>query len=162
MDLDNFSTGLGTYCEETILENVQICTKCKAAPPMPGCKYCSSCKKVERKKSRRKKNLKKYQLTEEGYETMYNNQGGKCAICDMDFGFLKKKPGVDHDHSCCDGVDSCGKCVRGLLCPRCNLVLGLYEKMKEDNEWCQRADIYLTSCVFNNLPTSTPIVDRKE
>ena len=29
---------------------------------------------------------------------------------------------VDHDHSCCEGGNSCGKCIRGVLCRGCNML----------------------------------------
>jgi hypothetical protein len=35
---------------------------------------------------------------------------------------------IDHDHQCCPGGYSCGKCVRGALCGRHNVYLGHLEK----------------------------------
>jgi hypothetical protein len=32
---------------------------------------------------------------------------------------------VDHDHSCCPGRQTCGKCVRGLICRQCNTAFGV-------------------------------------
>lgn len=37
----------------------------------------------------------------------------------------------DHDHSCCPGKTSCGKCIRGLLCRGCNLALGYVQDSPE-------------------------------
>ena len=37
---------------------------------------------------------------------------------------------VDHDHSCCDSVKTCGVCVRGILCPSCNTAVQKYEDGK--------------------------------
>jgi len=47
-------------------------------------------------------------------------QGGLCAIC----GRAGQKLQVDHDHRHCPGRTGCRRCVRGLLCPRCNAGLG--------------------------------------
>jgi hypothetical protein len=32
---------------------------------------------------------------------------------------------IDHDHSCCPGAFSCGRCFRGFLCLPCNSLLGM-------------------------------------
>jgi hypothetical protein len=48
---------------------------------------------------------------------------------------------VDHDHSCCPGKQSCGRCVRGLLCHGCNTSLGL---LKDNAETLRRLADYLT------------------
>ena len=73
----------------------------------------------------RMETLRRYGLTMDQFDDMVQAQGGKCAICATD------KPGgsgmwhVDHDHSCCSTrKTSCGKCLRGLLCSRCNIGLG--------------------------------------
>ena len=38
--------------------------------------------------------------------------------------------GVDHDHLCCPGKKSCGKCIRGALCLSHNLAEGHYDRAK--------------------------------
>lgn len=34
---------------------------------------------------------------------------------------------LDHNHACCSGEYTCGKCIRGVLCTKCNLGLGALE-----------------------------------
>lgn len=58
------------------------------------------------------------------YKQMLEDQDGHCAICPAtpeEVGTLC----VDHDHDCCPGEKTCGKCLRGLLCPACNTAIGL-------------------------------------
>jgi hypothetical protein len=62
-----------------------------------------------------------YGLTPERGAEMHEAQGGACAICRA--AFRLDDLHVDHDHACCKR-GSCGKCVRGLLCPQCNLGIG--------------------------------------
>lgn len=70
---------------------------------------------------------KKYGITREQYEALSDAQGGRCAICDgLPTGSTYLV--VDHDHFCCPGDTTCGKCLRGLLCGPCNLKLGWLEK----------------------------------
>jgi hypothetical protein len=68
-------------------------------------------------------NLKRYGLTRDDYVTLEKSQNGVCKICGEPEKH-KKRLSVDHDHSCCPGSGSCGKCIRGLLCFKCNKVLG--------------------------------------
>lgn len=72
----------------------------------------------------RRHRLSKYGLTEGQYDNLLEMQMGGCAICGRCG--ESERLAVDHDHSCCPGQRSCGKCVRGLLCVRCNVALGSF------------------------------------
>lgn len=68
--------------------------------------------------------LKRYSLTKDSYQKILDSQNGVCAICKKPE-VVRKNLSVDHDHRCCTHHKSCGKCIRGLLCHRCNQALGL-------------------------------------
>ncbi|MDP9090300.1 MAG: endonuclease VII domain-containing protein [Pseudomonadota bacterium] len=72
--------------------------------------------------------LKSIGLSEESYATLYAEQGGKCAICDV----YEDRLRPDHCHKS-------GK-ARGLLCTRCNLALGQFG---DSLDRLQRAVVYL-------------------
>ncbi len=65
-------------------------------------------------------------LTLEQWNQIFEAQGRKCGNpgCPNIEPGGKRQWAVDHDHRCCPGRRSCGKCIRGLLCHKCNLLLG--------------------------------------
>lgn len=83
---------------------------------------------------------RRFGLTAEEREKLYEHQGRRCAICRRATGATKALS-VDHDHSCCPGPTSCGGCVRGLLCTPCNRMLG---HARDDAELFRRAIRYLS------------------
>jgi hypothetical protein len=58
------------------------------------------------------------------YWALHEFQGGRCAILNCRATGKTKALAVDHDHKCCPGRTSCGKCVRGLLCGPHNEMFG--------------------------------------
>lgn len=129
-------------------------TACRGCEDPNGTKRCRSCQQIKPKsefhkniqggylhwqsdcKACQKGFMRKYRLAEhygmtvEDYDRLLVKQSGKCAICDTppaDDGVLR----VDHDHRCCPGDKTCGKCVRGLLCDRCNRGLGYFRDDKQ-------------------------------
>ena len=72
----------------------------------------------------RKDVLARYGLTLEGYDKLFGEHNGVCAICGKPE-LVRKNLSIDHDHNCCNSKKSCGKCIRGLLCHRCNQMLGM-------------------------------------
>lgn len=100
-----------------------------------GLTYCRECSKVVGHAG----NLKRFGLTVEDYIDMEKSQNGVCAIC-KDPEMNKRRLSVDHDHACCPGSGSCGKCIRGLLCSNCNTALGNF---KDNLETIKAALAYL-------------------
>lgn len=69
----------------------------------------------------------KYGRSIEDYERKLAEQGGKCAICPRTPEEQGRRLSWDHDHACCPGYRTCGKCVRALLCSRCNIKISWLE-----------------------------------
>ena len=78
---------------------------------------------------------KKYNMTYEEYKALHTKQNHLCAICGK-----KEKLCIDHDHNCCFGPSSCGKCIRGLVCFKCNVALGM---VKDNPEVLKKMVLYL-------------------
>lgn len=85
---------------------------------------------------------KKYRLSQEQYAAMLAGQGGGCAICKSPSSGGRGSFHVDHDHACCSGTGSCGSCIRGLLCLRCNTGIGSF---RDAPELLRAAALYLRS-----------------
>lgn len=73
--------------------------------------------KVKAKQYYIERDLKKrFGITIEEYNEMFNKQNGICLICGKHQSEIKKRFAVDHNHET-------GK-IRGLLCGKCNPLLG--------------------------------------
>lgn len=116
----------------------KACTKCKVVKPLTEfylvenktrtrawCKTCFNKDGASRPSQYLPEaNLKyRYKMTQAEFDQRLADQGGGCAIC-HGVNQNETRLSVDHDHSCCPGGRSCGACVRGIICHRCNRLLG--------------------------------------
>lgn len=135
------------------------CARCRETRPSTAFPsvthpYCRPCH-AEYARERRKINggvdpdytwmlqLRRYGLTPDTFAELVAAQEDRCAICGT------TKPGgqgrwhVDHDHLCCGTrKSSCGQCVRGLLCSRCNIGIG---NLRDDPAIIRAALDYITT-----------------
>lgn len=81
-----------------------------------------------------------YKLTVEDYNQRLIAQDHKCDICGIPFAEKVRTPQTDHDHGCCPGKESCGECVRSILCYNCNAGLGNF---RDNVEVMRKAIEYL-------------------
>lgn len=92
----------------------------KTYTPGPRCVTCERNRRNKTSEARRLAYVAvQYNLTPERYFSLLARFEGKCWMCRK-----SKARQIDHDHSCCSGKTSCGKCVRGILCGPCNKFLG--------------------------------------
>lgn len=113
-----------------------VCVDCKAQPPKaprpaphggPRSRRCATHHRAHRKGQKARAHvtyvLKTYSLSADEQAELWAFQGERCPCGRKP----SRKPDTDHDHACCSGPTSCGRCVRGLLCRACNKeVLGRY------------------------------------
>lgn len=98
-------------------------------------KKCRECTLAQNAQYRKRKGtdffrgakmFKNFGITREQFDEMLAAQGNVCGGCQRaDPGVAGRFWHIDHDHSCCPQAGrSCGRCVRGILCHGCNLILG--------------------------------------
>lgn len=79
-----------------------------------------------------------YGLTPDAILLLLTAADSACEVCATPLD--EKSARIDHDHACCPGNRSCGGCVRGILCNRCNSGLGM---LRDDPEVLASAIGYL-------------------
>lgn len=124
-----------------MVEDPMVCRCCNTPRPLanfPTVKTSGS-RTATRRTCTRCRSVSRYGLTAATYEAMLVEQGYRCAICPASPG-SEEVFHVDHDHACCPGPRSCGACIRGLLCSRCNLGLGCF---RDDPDRLLRAASYV-------------------
>ena len=100
--------------------------------------------------------LVNYGIDRARYEAILTEQGERCA----NPGCRSESPGnkyddvwsIDHDHSCCPGERTCGMCIRGILCSKCNLGIGMFS---DDVARLLGAASYLTSHARRAVPSGS-------
>jgi hypothetical protein len=95
------------------------CWRCKEYLPRSdfptklGRNECTSCRR-----------LRRYGLTKKTFAKL-PGANGICPLC-----LENPARHIDHDHACCPGRHSCGKCLRSVLCASCNHMVGRVEEAK--------------------------------
>lgn len=97
-----------------------MCATCGVQPRTSSMAYCRDCANIRQNiqyeigPGRNSRFLFLYGITLEDYNQMFAKQNGTCAICHTPP--EHRRLAVDHDHMTGE--------VRGLLCSRCNRLLG--------------------------------------
>ena len=106
-------------------------SECRTADALRDCRQRKTGRRrgvpLEKRRADRARWFKAYKfrrlgISEEQFNQMLEEQGYACAICRVPFD--GRRICTDHDHMCCPKQNTvaktCGRCIRGLLCVRCN------------------------------------------
>lgn len=110
--------------------NGKTCAACKSHPTVANRTKCWRCLTADGTYAAQVRD-RIYNLPSGWFSQRMTEQEGRCIICGNTEHAINKKTGstyplaVDHDRSCCQGDRSCGKCLRGLICRNCNVMLGM-------------------------------------
>lgn len=100
------------------------CRKILCEEPVKASYFCAEHLPERRKQIR----AARYGTTVEALDALLAHQNHSCAICATPIEWTTAA--IDHDHACCNYTikdrRTCGKCVRGFLCPMCNLGIGSF------------------------------------
>lgn len=140
------SSDFNSSTSRVIVDGKALCRKCEEWKDFQQFRlqgetvfsYCRSCvnhmqrSRRDPERDRAHRLFKMYGISVDEYDIMLETQEFGCKICGRSD---PRSRGdvfvVDHDHNCCSGKKSCGKCIRGLLCSPCNTALGcFYEKVE--------------------------------
>lgn len=130
-----------TFLKDEILPLEHFCKRCKTTHPTSEfkvkninnsdriyleCKLVKSGRKFDKgakshteEYERERKLISRYGINLIQYEEIFNNQNGKCLICNVHSSECKRPLVVDHCHET--------NKIRGLLCYTCNLSIGSFE-----------------------------------
>jgi hypothetical protein len=117
------------YCDDhakgpRYKRRVKNCATCEVQLPSAHMTYCGPCKS-KRKKRADHNRFARHSISRERAHAIFVAQGHACAICSDPLEWDTAV--VDHDHSCCPAkAKTCGACVRGFLCSRCNAGIGMF------------------------------------
>lgn len=96
-----------------------VCVRCGLRQMRQDRRTCGQCYGAHDRASYFRRN---YGITLQAYNELVLSQGGRCKIC-ANYPMGKKRLSVDHDHKT-------GR-VRGLLCDKCNMAIGLVDECPE-------------------------------
>jgi len=132
-----------SHLEEAGVERVKPCRRCgstlRYAPrppsdstkgsPLGDCVQCARARPVALYRAdpvlaRAVRRAQSYGISVEVQWELFNSQGGKCAVEHCRAKLTFRRAHIDHNHACCPKLPTCGQCVRGFLCNRCNTALG--------------------------------------